>query len=76
MVSYRTVIADLRSGACRCGKLKRAKQFFCSECYWSLPEAYRRRLWLRARSQNAICTIYTRALAFLGWLKPSRAEVA
>jgi hypothetical protein len=69
MQSYKTVIADLRSCVCRCGGQKKPKQFLCRTCYWRLPEAYRIRLWRRYPSQNAVCLVYTRALAQLGILK-------
>lgn len=70
MVSYETVVEDVRSQACRCGRDKKPKQYLCSACYFALPEAYRRRLWIPwARlSRAAICTLYTRCLNRLGLL--------
>jgi hypothetical protein len=68
MQSYSRTIADFGSELCRCGSDKARRQYFCRACYWKLPEAYRKRLWRRYRTQNALCTVYTRALAFLGLL--------
>lgn len=69
MQSYKTVIGDLVSGRCRCGAPKCPRQFFCRTCYWRLPEPYRVRLWRRQRTQSALCLVYSRALAYLGFLK-------
>ena len=69
MQSYSRTIADLGSELCRCGSAKVRGQHFCRSCYWKLPEAYRKRLWRRYRTQNALCTVYTRALAVLGLLE-------
>src|SRR5258708_37772801 len=75
MQSYWRVVIDLRSSVCRCGAPKIPKQFLCRNCYWSLPETYRKRLWRRYSTQNAVCTIYTRALAFLELLAPTKGEL-
>jgi hypothetical protein len=70
MQSYSRTISDLGAITCRCGEIKDRRRFFCRSCYWRLPESYRKRLWRRYGTQNALCTIYTRALAFLGLLGP------
>jgi hypothetical protein len=73
MQSYSRTIADFGSLECRCGKAKQPRMFLCRNCYFRLPEAYRKRLWRRYGSQAAVCTVYTRALAFLGLLQIGRA---
>jgi len=71
VIAWETLLNEFRSQACRCGRDKQAKQYFCGKCYFALPDAYRRRLWIPwARlSQTAICTLYTRCVNKLGLQK-------
>lgn len=73
MQSYSRTIADLASEKCRCGERKDRKRFFCPGCYFRLPQAYQKRLWRRYGTQTALCSVYTRCLAFLGLLDGRRA---
>lgn len=67
MVSWSVVVRDFSSEKCRCGNYKQEGQYFCRSCYFALPGAYRKRLWIPwARlTQNAICTLYTRCISQL-----------
>lgn len=35
------LVAELKGTQCRCGKRKRARQTFCSDCYYRLPRNLR-----------------------------------
>lgn len=76
MQSYARTVSDLASLACRCGKAKDHKRFFCRACYWKLPEAYRVRLWRKYGSQRKVCAIYSSCLAFLGLVEGPEGRAA
>jgi hypothetical protein len=66
MQTYAAVVAARSSNRCQCGATKQPNHYFCRACYFALPEAYRKRLWMRFRAQRAVCLIYSRSVAFLG----------
>ena len=41
------LVRELGSTTCRCGRAKKTRQTFCSQCYYSLPQAMRNALYRR-----------------------------
>lgn len=42
-----TLVHELARPACRCGRVKRPRQTFCSRCFQRLPPALKRALYRR-----------------------------
>jgi len=47
MIDQRDLLKELAGSACRCGRVKRPRQTFCSRCFQRLPPALKRALYRR-----------------------------
>jgi hypothetical protein len=70
LLTFNECLNDLRSERCRCGEAKSPKQSLCAKCYFLLPNAMRRGLYLRLGKGYE--KAYTKALEFLKLPFPER----
>lgn len=47
MIETTTLVRELAGAVCRCGRVKRHRQTFCTRCFQALPPALKRALYCR-----------------------------